>query len=349
MDAHQFNYPTTRYSGSKRRLLEFIRYHLKGIHFESVLDVFGGTASVSLMFKRENKRVHYNDLLKFNTLIGRALVENKCTTVSTGEVDSIVTRSKDHPDVISRNFQGVYYLDHENEWLDNAVHNISKVSDQYKQAILAAALFQACLAKRPFNLFHRVNLYIRTSEVQRSFGNKTTWERPFEELFRRYVAEYNAAVMDNGKVNKVVGGYDASQCPNGVDLVYLDPPYYAERAKEGTNYLAFYHFLEGLADYQNWEQKLKMPSPMANPANRRVLPEVESWSKRANMYGSFKDVLEHFQDNTIVLSYRDRGVPDPETIRLLLSVFKRKVTVHSMPNKYVLSKSRGNELLFIAK
>ena len=53
------------------------------------------------------------------------------------------------------------------------------------------ALNQACLMKRPFNLFHRKNLYIRTANVERQFGNKTTWETPFPTLFTRLVKEAN--------------------------------------------------------------------------------------------------------------------------------------------------------------
>jgi adenine-specific DNA-methyltransferase len=347
MKSATFSYPTTRYSGSKRRLLDFLREHVKEIRFKSVLDVFGGTASVSLMLKRENKRVHYNDLLRFNTLIGQALVENRRTTVSTSEIDAVVGISKDSPDLISRHFQGAYYLDHENQWLDSVVYKITKVTDPYKNALLMAALFQACLAKRPFNLFHRVNLYIRTREVSRSFGNKTTWERPFEELFRRYIAEYNAAVMDNGKANRVVGGYDAFECPNGVDLVYLDPPYYAEHRTQGTNYLEFYHFLERLAHYEDWMSKPNSAGDGIPPDYHS--PSIDSWAKRINIYRSFMQIIERFQDNIIVLSYRDHGVPDQETIRLLLRLFKKRVTMYSMPTKYVLSNVPSRELLFIAR
>jgi adenine-specific DNA methylase len=118
-----------------------------------------------------------------------------------------------------------------------------------------AGLFQACLAKRPFNLFHRANFYIRTNSVKRSFGNKTTWERPFSELFRKFVNEYNNAVFLNGKDNRVIGGYDALLAPNSVDLVYLDPPYFSGDDSE-TNYLVFYHFLEGLANYKKWPQMI---------------------------------------------------------------------------------------------
>jgi len=347
MNGSEFVYPTTRYSGSKRRSLGFIREHLKGIRFESALDVFGGTATVSLMLKRDGKRVHYNDLLRFNTLIGRALIENSEALVAESDVDQVLRPARDCPRVISRNFSGMYYLDHENEWLDNVAYNLSLFSNRHKQAILMAALFQACLAKRPFNLFHRTNLNIRTRNVARTFGNKTTWERPFEELFRRYVREYNAAVLDNGQANKVVGGYDAFQCPNGVDLVYLDPPYYSGSRTEGTNYLVFYHFLEGLADYEKWEQN--MTSRAVNPARRFISHEIEHWSKRSNMYESFKRVIERFQDNIIVLSYRDHGIPDSDTIRLLLSVFKKRIEVFSLPTKYALSKSATSEILFVAR
>ena len=52
-----FKYPSTRYSGSKRRLLDWIWEHVKDLRFDTVLDLFGGTGSVSLMFKRHGKRV----------------------------------------------------------------------------------------------------------------------------------------------------------------------------------------------------------------------------------------------------------------------------------------------------
>jgi hypothetical protein len=43
------------------------------------------------------------------------------------------------------------------------------------------------------------------------------------------------------------------------------------------------------------------------------------------------------------------ALPDRRTIRDLLKTVKRHVTVHSIPNKYVLSKHETKELLFIAK
>src|SRR5205814_7034546 len=104
---------------------------------------------------------------------------------------------------------GVFYLEEENIWLDNFIQKVATVDNKFKRAIILSVLFQACLSKRTFNLFHRANLNLRTNNVKRNFGNKTTWEKPFEDLIKKFVSEYNHAVIDNKQKNKVVGGYNA--------------------------------------------------------------------------------------------------------------------------------------------
>lgn len=343
-----FKYPSTRYSGSKRRLLDWIWEHVKDLKFNTVLDLFGGTGSVSLMFKRYGKRVFYNDILKFNQLIGIAIIENKNTFVSDSDIDKILTfdNKRDYPDFIQKNFKDIFFLNHENEWLDKVTTNILNLKNRYKKAILFASLFQSCLAKRPFNLFHRANLYIRTTNVPRSFGNKTTWETPFEQLLRRFVKEYNRAVFDNGKKNSVIGGYDATSAPNGVDLVYIDPPYFSQKSG-GTNYMVFYHFLEGLADYKNWGNRIKDSNTKIKKINDT--PEIKAWTHKELLRESFKKVIERFQDTIIVLSYQEGGIPSKEEIVEILNAYKKFVKVYSISHRYVLSPEAKNELLFIAK
>jgi len=208
------------------------------------------------------------------------------------------------------------------------------------------SLFQACLAKRPFNLFHRANLNIRLASVKRSFGNKTTWEHPFSELFNKYVIEYNKAIFSNGQENRVVGGYDALSAPNGVDLVYLDPPYFSNSASRGTNYLIFYHFLEGLSDYNNWPAKISS----SNGSVKRIpdTEEISRFTEKSKILSSFNKLFEHFQDNIIVLSYQSDGIPSRDEITALLANFKKEVKVFSRPHRYVLSSQLKEELLFIA-
>lgn len=313
-----------------------------------MLDAFGGTCSVSLMFKRYGKQVYYNDLLSFNQTIGKAIVENRRVTVSESDLNQILNHNPPQfCNFISSTFRGIFFLDLENKWLDRIIANIAQVSNSYKKAILLAALFQSCLAKRPFNLFHRANLYLRTANVSRTFGNKTTWERPFSELMSRFVHEYNRAVFDNGRSNKVIGGYDAVDAPSGLDLVYLDPPYFSAHPARGTDYIAFYHFLEGLADYPNWGGKINCNASKIKRIDD--VPEIHKWTRKSTIVGSFRELIERYQNSIIVLSYQSNGVPAKEEIITILRKYKRKVTMVSRPHRYVLSRTTKEELIFIAR
>ncbi|MCK6581144.1 MAG: DNA adenine methylase [Anaerolineae bacterium] len=151
--AFNFPFPSTRYQGSKWSLVDWIWENLYPLRFDTVLDVFGGTGVVSHMFKNAGKQVIYNDYLTFNWNIGLALVENRGIVLSEYDIETIVTPSGGvvYPDFIQRTFQGIYFDDAENAWLDRAVYNIDHLlHDRYKQAVARFALFQACLIKRPY-------------------------------------------------------------------------------------------------------------------------------------------------------------------------------------------------------
>jgi adenine-specific DNA-methyltransferase len=343
-----FKYPTTRYSGSKRKFVGWIWENVKDIPFRSVLDVFGGSGSVGLLFKRYGKQVFYNDLMKFNQIIGTAVIENDSVTVTPEEVDAVLQfKSNNYHDFIRKEFAGIYFLDEENAWLDKVIKNIGEVEDRLKRAILLSSLFQACLAKRPFNLFHRANLNIRVATVERTFGNKTTWERPFSELLKRYVAEYNNAVFDNGQDNRVIGGYDSLAAPNGVDLVYIDPPYFSQTASHGTNYMTFYHFLEGLSEYEGWSEKIK--SSTGKTKRISDTEEISRFVRKSQIPSSFEKLLRRYKDNLVVLSYQSNGIPSKDEIISMFQTLGKKVTVHTKAHRYVLSSKSGEELLFIAQ
>jgi adenine-specific DNA-methyltransferase len=65
-------FPTTRYQGSKHKLTNWIKEKTQYLDFDSVLDGFGGTGSVSFLFKSMGKKVIYNDYLKFNYTIEKS-------------------------------------------------------------------------------------------------------------------------------------------------------------------------------------------------------------------------------------------------------------------------------------
>ena len=191
-------FPSTRYQGSKlKQLLDWLWRHLEPLPFQTLPDAFSGSACVSHFLKARGKSVICNDALHSCAISARALVENDGEQLEGRDVEFIVARQpgREYDDLIARTFRDIYFTTDEDRWLDIAAQNIPRLSSRYCQAIAHYALFQASLAKRPYNLFHRRNLYMRIANVERSFGNKTTWDTPFEEHFRRYVDAANRAVF----------------------------------------------------------------------------------------------------------------------------------------------------------
>jgi adenine-specific DNA-methyltransferase len=337
-------FPATRYQGSKYKLLTWINHHTEHLEFQTVLDAFGGTGSVGYLFKKMGKDVIYNDYLAFNSHIGTALIENNHTRLSNEKVDYIlgIHSHIEYKHFIFNNFHDIYFTDEENNWLDQIVQNIHSLEDKYEQSIAFFALFQACISKRPYNLFHRKNLYVRTAEVERSFGNKKTWDKPFETAFRKFVNEANFAVFNNHHTHKVYcEDILTLQCCIP-DLVYIDPPYISNKGG-GVDYFDFYHFLEGLVQYDNWEHLIDY-----NSKHLKLKARTNSWSDKKTIFAAFEQLFEKYKDSKLVISYRDDGIPTVAELIGLLNKIGKKVRVEHADYKYVFSKAQSKEVLIIA-
>jgi len=336
-------FPSTRFQGSKTKLVNWIWDNTKNLEFETMVDLFGGTGSVGYMFKQKGKRVFYNDYLKFNYLTGVALIENSDTKLTDDDLGFILAKHKNvkYPDFIQRTFKNIYYTDEENRWLDIVSTNIGKVKDKYKQALAYFSLFQSCIIKRPYNLFHRKNLYIRKANVERSFGNKTTWDKPFREHFLNFAKEVNEAIFDNGKKN-IALNQDAFDFNRKADLIYIDTPYISNRGI-GVDYIDFYHFLEGLCDYNNWINHVDYDSKHRKFKNKKSI-----WTDRNLIYNAFNKIFEKFQNNTLAISYRSDGIPSVEEIVSLLKKYKKNISIKQRAYKYALNHHKTYEVLFIA-
>jgi len=342
MATHSF--PSTRYQGSKRKLAAWIWSHIKDLPFESALDVFGGTGCISYFLKDRGKEVTYNDNLLFNWHIGTALVENNAVQLSAEDIDAITMphAELDYPSFIKENFRDIYFTDYENLWLDRTIFNIDRiVKDPTKRSMALFALFQACIIKRPYNLFHRANLYMRMADVKRGFGNKSTWDTPFDVHFRSFVRQVNQAVFDNARTNRSLN-LDALETPTGADLVYIDPPYLNARGV-GVDYHHFYHFLEGLAQYGHWPDKVDWKSK-----HKRLLTTESPWQRAGAILEAFDQLFFLHRRSMIVVSYRNNGIPSPDDLVDTLKRYKKHVSVAYQPQKYVLSDEQSSEILIVA-
>lgn len=342
-------FPKTRYQGSKAKILEWIWENIEDIHFNSVLDVFGGTGCVSYMFKQKGKQVIYNDILKFNSIIGKALIENTTETLDENDVQNILNKhiGIEYPTFIQDNFSDIFYLDEENQWLDIVVTNIRNIKNEYKKSIAWFALFQACIIKRPYNLFHRKNLYVRTNEVKRSFGNKKTWDTSFEQHFRSFVKEANDAIFNSGN-DCISLNYDALEVPineYNIDLVYIDSPYISGKGI-GTDYIDFYHFLEGMVNYDTWSDMI-----ITKLKHKPLIGRGESsWTKKNEIHNAFDKLFDKYKNSTIVVSYRADGIPTIDEIINIMKNYKDNVEcVSSKEYKYALAVKNSKEVLIIGR
>lgn len=339
------DFVSTRFHGSKRKLAAWLWSSFGRLTFDTALDLFGGTGAVSHLLKSAGKEVMYNDILRSNFDAAVALIKNRNVTLDEDDVDEILQRrsSLNYPTFIADTFDGIYFTPDENRWLDQTIYNINSLpADEYKRSLALFALYQSCMIKRPYNLFHRANLYMRTADVARSFGNLATWNKPFPYFFKKFVTEANRAVFDNGR-NNSAAMVDALDAPTGADLVYIDPPYVSD-TKASTDYFGFYHFLEGLSGYDVWPDRVNYGTK-----HRSIVGPQSAWTNPLMISGELQRVVQRYADSILAISYRDDGIPAVSTICSMLADVGKQVQVIRIAQKYALSTKDMHEVLIVGR
>src|SRR5690606_12206873 len=124
------------------------------------------------------------------------------------------------------------------------------------------------------------------------------------------------------------------------DLVYLDPPYLNNNGtNETSNYLKCYHFLEGIVNYNKWENLIDFNTPNLRFKEDLIKNELFTLN---NIHKTFENLIEKFQDSTIVLSYKKGGIPSIDYLIKLMKRHKKRVYTQSQHYKYALNKQNGD-------
>lgn len=350
MSAPWVGMPSTRYQGSKRKLLPALYEIFNQVSFGSALDAFGGTGSVTHLLSQMGKRVVYNDVLASSAISARALFGWGDLKVDVNDLAALfdIQPGVAYGSIIQDIYAGVFFTEEENQQLDRACGNILGSSDSMWRAENWYILFQSMLSKRPYNLFHRANVDMRLRDVERSFGNKSTWDRSFLKHMQRFWNELKLYRDRYSRGNVSVENGCVFQCSRDVDLVYFDPPY-ARGAKKSqeTDYFSFYHFLDAVLDYWNiptrisWEFKHR---PLYFPGR--------SWHGEADLLAAFELLCKRFSDRIVVFSYREDGYPSAEQLSELFAGYFTSVTLHCLGEyKYALSSSGSvaQELVWVCE
>ena len=319
-------FPTTRYMGSKSKLIEYIWKATEHLEFDSVLDLFSGSGVVSYMYKAHGKRVISNDYMSMSATMTKALIENNGTQLSVQEAEELTVEKGVIDTFVQDTFGGIYFTDDDNRFIDIVRTNIKTIQDEYKKAIALEALIRACVKKRPRGIFTYVG--------ERYNDGRKDLTKTFKEQFMEAVENINLAVFSNGKKNKSYN-LDSMGLKVSADLVYIDPPYYTP--KSDNEYVRRYHFVEGLA--RDWngveiQQETKTKKFKSYPT---------PFSTRDGATKAFDEIFKKYRKSILVVSYSSNSYPDMDEIMTLLKKYKDNVSVNPIDYRYSFGTRENTE------
>lgn len=336
-------FPTTRYYGSKRRQSDWLREEFGRLEGCTALDAFGGTGTVSHLLSQLGWDVTYNDVFQFNTISARALFSSEKAKLSVAGVASILRAVQPRRGFIHTTFADLYFTDDENAWLDGFMSTLAYVDPACKDLLLHC-LFQACLKKRPYNLFHRANLKLRQSRVEVKFGNRTTWEKSFSEHILSTFEEVRQMQRSLGGSVTVTAGRSAEEIAPGFDFVYIDPPYF-KRTRATESYLSRYHFLEGLARYEEWPRILDGRDRLRG----LEASTVSEWTDKTALTRNIATLIRTHAKAKFALSYVSGEYPSEDELFALFCDNFSRVRLSRRAYGRALSKQKFFELLLIGE
>lgn len=316
-------YPSTRYMGSKQKLLPYILGIVEQFDVATLVDLFSGSGIVSYLFKTLGRQVITNDYMNMSHTFTKAMVENSHVTLSHEKAKSLLVQKNPINDFVQTKFKDLYFSDDENLLIDIIRSNIKTLDNEYEQAIARSALIRACMKKRPRGIF--------TYTGHRYDDGRKDLVLSLEEQFLNAVELINNAIFDNGKSN-------ISHRENALDidlpkncLIYMDPPYYS--ICSDNEYVRRYHFVEGLSlDWQGIEIQ-------EHTKTKKFKSYPTPFSSRKDVYVAFDKLFEKYKENILLISYSSNSLPNMDEMLAMLRKYKQNVDVIPIDYKY----SFGNQ------
>lgn len=310
-------YPTTRFMGSKNKLLKEIWSVASQFNFDTAVDLFSGSGIVGYMFKAQGKTVISNDYMAMSARFTEAMVENNSIILTNADALKLLEPTRPSDKFVETTFKDLYYSDDDNRLIDTLRMNIWALKNKYKRAIAMSALIRACTKKRPRGIF--------TYTGMRYDDGRRDIHLSMREQFLEAVAVINGAIFDNGKENKSrhIDALELQAIEGG--LVYIDPPYYSTLGD--NEYVRRYHFTEGLA--RDW----KGVEIQEHTLTKKFKSYPTPFSTRKGAADAFDHLFKKFQKNVLIVSYSSNSEPTQDEMVSILSKYK-KVVVKKIDYKY---------------
>jgi DNA adenine methylase len=316
-------YPSTRYMGSKSKLLSEIWAVASQFEFDSAIDLFSGSSAVGYMLKSQGKTVISNDYMAMSATFAKAMIENNNITLTGDEALALLEPRQPIDRFVETTFQGLYFSDEDNRLIDILRANIKAIKNPYKKAIAMSSLMRACLKKRPRGIFTYIG--------NRYDDGRKDLQMSFSAQFLEAASAVNAAVFDNGKKNKARHGDAMDLQSKEPGLVYIDPPYYSPLSD--NEYVRRYHFVEGLA--RDWEGV----EIQAHTITKKFKSYPTPFSSRKGAAAAFDLLFKRFRDSVLVVSYSSNSQPTLDEMVAIMAKHKQHVEVVPVDYRY----SFGNQ------
>ena len=316
-------YPSTRFMGSKSKLLPEIWSVASQFKVNTVVDLFSGSGIVGYMFKAQGKAVVSNDYMAMSAIFSKAMIENNSVTLQLEEAKELLVAHKESDHFVASTFKDLYYTNEENNLIDTLRSNIAAIKDQYKHAIAMTALIRACIKKRPRGIF--------TYTGQRYNDGRKDLQKSLAQQFLEAVEAINKAVFDNGHINRSKQGDAMDLRVEQADLVYIDPPYYSPLSD--NEYVRRYHFVEGLA--RDW----KGIEIQQHTQTKKFKSYPTPFATRKGAADAFDHLFRKFADSILIVSYSSNSLPTQDEMVAIMAKYKQHVEVIPVDYKY----SFGNQ------
>jgi len=317
-------FPSTKFMGSKQKLIPFIFGILDKLEYESVLDAFAGSCCIAFEFKRREKAVTTNDFLHFSYIKSKALIENNSFRIDKETLSELTRLRKDAPSIVRDLYSDIFFTYEECFFLDSLWINVQEqLQNPYLKALAISAACRASQKKRPRGIF--------TFTGKKSWDGRKDLRISMQKQFEKAVQEFNNTVFENGKQHKANWSDIMSLNDTDFDLVYLDPPYWSPLSD--NDYVRRYHFIEGYSRY--WKD---LTIDM-NTQVRKFKSYESAFSDLETSKEALMKLFERYSSSIIVLSYSSNGLPTKDELYSMLSSLKSKVEIYEKEHRY----SFGNQ------
>lgn len=302
------------YIGSKLSLLDFLKKSIlsviKNDSANTFCDLFAGTGTVGILFKKLGFKIISNDIQYYSYILNKHYIENNTDLMFNNFKrdknifdylnnlnlikDGFIYTNYSPSGTINQEFKRIYFTDYNAQKCDTIRINIEQL---YNNNEINENEYYFLLT----SLIESIDKYANTTSVYGAFLKQIK-----NSAAKHFII--NPANIILGSQKNEVYNTNANYLIDKIntDILYLDPPYNARQ------YCSNYHLLETITKYDN-------PIIKGKTGLRDYTLQKSEFCSKSKVIKAFKNIIEKTNAKYIFLSYNNEGLMRFEEIKSILS------------------------------